>query len=160
VTHEDHPQPPVPDAPTKADAGKYATAGTLLTVSGTSGHARELRELLDNHQAPVPITLPVFESATTGVSNWSTQEAEDFGTVAEPIDFTVFAGGHAVCVTGFIEVPSEPHGGFFTFRNSWGQDWASSAQFDPRVYRFSWEPGYGSVSASYVDKYLWEACVL
>jgi hypothetical protein len=159
VTHHDHPASPRPEPEAVANALTFATAGLLAPFKSVgSGRAKVLRELLGNHRAPVAITVPVF-AASTGFTNWETPEAEAFGAVADPLDFLICKGGHAVCVTGFVQVPSEPCGGFFTFRNSWG-GWAASASFNPDAFRFASAPGYGSISASYIDNHMWEACVL
>jgi hypothetical protein len=63
-------------------------------------------------------------------------------------------GGHAVCVVGFEPDPEEPMGGYFIARNSWGTLWASLAPSPGDSH--SPAAGYGEISASYVDAYLWE----
>jgi len=161
VTHQDHPQPPAPATAAKAAALHYKVAagpGSSFT-NGLNGNAPLLLGLLRKGR-PVAITVPVFESATNGMTNWSTPFAEQTGTIAEPLDYTVFSGGHAVCVTGFVSKTSEPCGGYFVFRNSWGDDWAFNPDYLPNANQFSRERGYGAISASYIDRYLWEACTI
>ena len=59
-----------------------------------------------------------------------------------------------MCVTGFEPDNLEPTGGYFIVRNSWGTSWASGAPAAGSSY--APEPGYGEVSATYVDAYCWE----
>ena len=60
----------------------------------------------------------------------------------------------AVCVTGFVPDPAEALSGYFVIRNSWGDiHWGRrGTAADPR----NPEPGYGSVSATFVDKFAFE----
>lgn len=65
-------------------------------------------------------------------------------------------GGHAVCVVGYVDQPSEelsdrPGGGYFIFRNSWGLTWAEDS---------SEGRGYGMLPYEYVKRYGIEACVI
>jgi hypothetical protein len=91
-------------------------------------------------------------------TNWSTTSALVYGKVINPPRRAITVGAHAVCVTGFVPDDTEPKGGYFIFRNSWGVDWSSAAPDPANTY--SPEPGYGQVSATYVDQYLWEMCSL
>ena len=63
-----------------------------------------------------------------------------------------------MCAVGFEPDPEEPTGGYFIIRNSWGTAWSSQAPSPGNTY--SPGPGYGEVSATYVDAYLWELLVL
>lgn len=77
----------------------------------------------------------------------------DHGVVLNPPPTATVVGGHAVCVTGFVPNPAEPNGGHFVIRNSWGSGWGTLG--NPADARNP-EPGYGSVSATYVELYAWE----
>lgn len=49
-------------------------------------------------------------------------------------------------------------GGYFIIRNSWG-----TQKFGRDAPTLDWhtpESGYGQVSATYIENYLWELCVL
>ena len=81
-----------------------------------------------------------------------------YGQVLDPPATAVVDGGHAVCVVGFVPDADETTGGYFIFRNSWG-----TGAFGRRLpVRGSHAPerGYGQISATYVEKFLWEMCVL
>lgn len=102
---------------------------------------------------PVAISLPVFEDPISKVNNWSTAVGVRFGIVLDPPPTSVVSGGHAVALTGFVEDPVEPNGGYFIVRNSWSTGWGHQL---PNPAAHGPEPGYGQVSASYVQEYLWE----
>ena len=76
-----------------------------------------------------------------------------YGRVLDPPPTSVVAGGHAVCVTGFEPDASERVGGWFIIRNSWNNGWATQS---PAPGYYSPEIGYGQISATYIDQYLWE----
>jgi len=63
--------------------------------------------------------------------------------------------GHAVALIGFSTDVTEPNGGYFVFRNSWGPDWARLA---PTSGGRVWRTGYGQISATYMENYAWEWC--
>ena len=102
----------------------------------------------------------MFQDArdSSGVTNWETEDAWRYGDIVDPPKGALSARyGHAVCIVGFEPDPDEEHGGYFIFRNSWGDDWA----FDlPAPGYFAPQKGYGQISASYVEKYLWELLAL
>ena len=104
------------------------------------------------------MTLPVFKDPLGTTDNWNTSVALAYGHVLNPPPLSAACGGHAVCITGFRPDPAEPNGGYFVFRNSWGSGWAQNAPAPAGSNRsfVAPEPGYGSISASYVESYLWE----
>jgi len=107
---------------------------------------------------PVAISLPVFRDRARPTSNnWNTPVAALYGKVLDPPPTSIADGGHAVCVTGFEPDPGEPAGGHFVFRNSWGAGWGRRL---PKAPYFGPQAGYGQVSATYVDRFLWEMCRL
>ena len=126
----------------------------------TRGGAKLLLDELSASRAPVAISVPVFASVgTQSFTNWNTPVAEVHGCVIDPPPRSIVVGAHAVCVTGFSPDPHELMGGYFVFRNSWGLDWGRAApdpSVKPKVH--TPEPGYGQISATYVEKYLWELC--
>ena len=113
-----------------------------------SGNAEKLLLALQSSQHPIPISVPVFKDEGEESDNWTTDVTLTSGKVLDPPPTSEVVGGHAVCVTGWIPHKSELLGGFFVFRNSWGKDWATNPPNRPR--------GYGIISASYIDRYLWE----
>jgi hypothetical protein len=115
--------------------------------------------LLSALKRPLALTLPVFSSPSDpALNNWNSYSAEETGLVMDPPADSVAFGGHAVCVTGYEPDPSPSSGGgWFVFRNSWGDGWASNRS---RIATLSPAPGYGYVSARYVDLYAWEVCAL
>jgi hypothetical protein len=150
VSHD----PPPAGAPAKAAALKTAVP-KATDYPSTTGKAATLLTKLRNHNG-VGIALPVFSSPDRSTHNWATTAARTYGFVQNPMPGWVADGGHAVCCVGFATDPDEPLGGYFVIRNSWGTGWGRGLP-DPSYA--GPEPGYGQVSASYVDRYLWEDCV-
>jgi hypothetical protein len=117
-----------------------------------NGKAAKVIAALDRQRA-VAVSLPVFRDPMSGANNWQTRVGKLFGYVIDPPPGTTVSGGHAVCVVGFQPDPEEPNGGHFILRNSWGASWGTNLP----IHGYAGQaPGYGQVSASYVDKYLWE----
>lgn len=150
VSHD----PPPPSAVTSARALRTPQA-VATPCSGTTGKAAALLRKLRMHNG-VAIALPVFDAPSRRIHNWATRAAQTYGEVQNPLPGWSVSGGHAVCCVGFQPDPYEPLGGHFVIRNSWGTAWGHGLP-DPSYA--GPEPGYGQVSASYVDRYLWEDCV-
>jgi hypothetical protein len=144
-----------PSAPALADAGhnKFIPLNYQAFQGPGTGAAAVLAALKRAH--PVAVTLPVFGDPydNTFPDNWSTASGITYGRVLDPPTISVVRSGHAVCITGFEPDPMERQGGFFIFRNSWGTTWAASA---PTTSSHSPAPGYGYISATYVNNFLWE----
>jgi Papain family cysteine protease len=106
------------------------------------------------------ISVPVFSDpmVSDGPTNWTTAVGWVYGRVFNPPPRSVVVGGHAVCVVGFAPDETEDAGGYFIFRNSWGTSWASAAPSQQNSHSF--EAGYGEISASYINDYLWELLYL
>ncbi len=159
---------PSPGNPTQADSAnpsqtalQDATGRRLTTVSygdpspQNSGKALLLAQELQN--GPVAVGLPVFRDSLSRVSNWSWSGALDYGHVLDPTTFSFVTAGHAVCVCEYIPSTVAPGGGWFVFKNSWGVNtWSSGGAVAPPAGHPSWKPGYGYLSAAYVDEYLLE----
>jgi len=130
------------------------TAALHEKITRPGGHAQTVLDALQKNKRPVAIALPVFsDPAVPQSDNWATSVGHFFGLVLDPPAHSTVIGGHCVCVTGFASDPSEPLGGYFVIRNSWSQQWGSQL---PSPGYVGPEPGYGQVSASYVDQFLWE----
>jgi len=144
---------PTQDAVTEAAARRLA-AGVYEAPSGNSGKAQRVLDELRKGR-PVAVSLPVFVDAITGDDNWNTDVGILFGDVIDPVPTSYPDGGHAVCITGFVPDPLEHTGGYFVIRNSWGShNWGSEL---PDLPDYAGpEPGYGQISATYIDRYLWE----
>ncbi|HEX8452502.1 MAG TPA: C1 family peptidase [Longimicrobium sp.] len=145
-----------PSAAAAADGrGRLHSAAVYQDVAARSaGKARLL--LAEVERGAVAVSLPVFFDPLTQVSNWGWSQALRYGHVLDPTQFSVVGGGHAVCVCGFMPSEAAPGGGWFVFKNSWSTlRWSdqkeSAPEGHPRV-----PAGYGYLSASYVDKFLWE----
>jgi len=130
------------------------TAATC--VRNPSNAAATVCQLLHQNNRPVAACFAVFRDPTmpTGSHGWATKVAWSYGRILNPPPTSVVAGGHCVCITGYVADANEPLGGYFIFRNSWGPDWAKLAPSAGVTY--SPEQGYGEISASYVNKYCWE----
>ena len=150
-----------PSAHAQADAvkRKHLAANYLLGTS-LSGKAAQVINAMVAAQRPVAVSLPVFrDRLLPQADNWNMGVGLSFGRVIDPPPTSVVDGGHAVCFTGFEPDPTEPKGGWFIFRNSWGTlAWGNSLPA-PLPY-VAPEVGYGQISATYVDRYLIEMCVL
>ncbi len=139
-----------------AHALPLATKKPSATSYGqTSGKAKLLLNKLRRHNG-VAIALPVFNSPATSGHNWSTTTAVNYGEVMNPLPGWSVSGGHAVCCVGFVPDSEERLGGHFIIRNSWGTRFFGA--YLPDSDYVGPEPGYGQVSASYVDEFLWEDC--
>jgi hypothetical protein len=91
-----------------------------------------------------------------------------FGEVAMPLTrpatgefLDPLRGGHAITLMGYRDTPPggheavRPGGGYFTFRNSWGTDWAAGNNT-----RCVDQRGYGNLPYEYLALYGEEACVI
>lgn len=154
------PGPTVHQGPPPPQALQFG--GVNLHIGGTASTSNKASQLYAALlKSPVAIGVPVFaDPLATTQDNWNVSALLEYGRVMDPQPQSVVTGGHAVCVVGFEPDPSELSGrGWFIIRNSWGVDeWgsklpASGAYWGP-------EPGYGQISWSYVDSYLWEMCSL
>ena len=146
-----------PPADAVAAAVKLAFAKTKSQMfTKTSGKAKVLLSKLRQHGA-VGVALPVFQHPTRpNQHNWNTPAALSYGAVQDPLPGWYVDGGHAVCVVGFAPDDQEPNGGYFIIRNSWGSLFGSRLP-DPSYAGPA--AGYGQISATHMDKYLWELCV-
>lgn len=143
--------PPPPNAALVA-----APAARRVLALSRSSSALAVHAALRN--GPVALSVPVFASeAGSRVNNWTSPIGYLEGTVLDPPPTAVAVDGHCVCLVGFVPDATEPSGGWFVLRNSWGGAWGSTGSAaNPRCPA----PGYGSISASYVDAYTWEWATL
>lgn len=143
-----------PSAPALAEALRFLVNPTTYNRSPGAAAAKTL-SLLQNGR-PVAASFPVFTDPTTpgGPTNWTTPVAWSYGRVFDPPLQAVVSAGHCVCITGFVPDSVEPSGGYFIFRNSWSPAWSSASPAP--VNSHAPEPGYGELSATYVDNYCWE----
>lgn len=151
-----HGGPDLPSAAMLEDALTRATRAGVH-VDAPVAAAVPVLDLLRQGRA-VAVSLPVFvDPMGRGRSNWDASIAVNLGQVLDPPPTAVMDGAHAVCLTGFAADPDEPAGGYFILRNSWSERWGAHLPA-PGVH--GPEPGYGQVSASYVDRYLLEYAAL
>lgn len=138
-----------------AEASNLAVvASTQRYISAGAGNAQPLLKLLRDTGRPIAICLPVFSDPSfLQADNWTTNAGWLWGVVLDPPPTSVVIGGHCVCVTGFVPDASEPLGGYFVIRNSWSTEWGTQL---PTPGYHGLEQGYGQVSATYVDRFLWE----
>lgn len=117
--------------------------------------ARTILHALKEAKRPVAVSVPVFYNPQNNQrNNWNTPVARSRGRILNPPPTgSVAAAGHAICLTGFHPDQREPLGGYFIFRNSWGKSWGTEG--DPSN-PFCPEPGYGSISATYINDHVWE----
>ena len=143
-------------APAEIDASHIAKITT---------DARTEQTILEFLKAglPVAVGVPMFVHPS-GLTNWTLPGAMRSGVVLCPEDAGAPAlegprdEGHVVCVTGFLPDPSEPLGGWFVFRNSWGLEFASHATI-PSDEISAGTRGYGLLSATHINIHCWEYLV-
>lgn len=152
VSHESSTDP---SAAAQGDAVNWRHATGHYRRGAGGGDAAYVLDTLFKTRRPVAVSVPVFRDPASGAigDNWSTPVGVQYGRVLDPPPTSLAVGGHAVCVTGFLADATEATGGWFIFRNSWGSSWARLA---PTPESKAPEPGYGYISATYIDKYLWE----
>jgi hypothetical protein len=123
------------------------------------GVARTVLDLLRQGR-PVAVSLPVFRDPDlpdSAPNNWWQRAVRVTGVVADPLEeWRIAKAGHAVCVLAFQHDPTEPQGGWFIFRNSVGGDWAEGAPPARGTLPFVPDRGYGALSASHVERFVWE----
>lgn len=155
ISHDDPPHAPSSSAIADAAGRRFAKSKYRAPGASGGGAAAVLKAL--GKGRPVAITVPVFADLANpgGPDNWTTPSAWAYGRVIDPPPSAVAtSAGHAICVVGFEPDVREPKGGYFVFRNSWSVAWASAAPAPGTTY--APEPGYGEISATYLDDYLWE----
>ncbi len=143
-------------APALANAATRKAAASLYeSLPSASTCAVRLHAALAQNNRPVAIALRVFKDAITKYTNWNTPLGWRYGLVLDPPPTSIDVGGHAVCVVGFAPSPAEPSGGYFIIRNSWNTAWGDQL---PAPGYFAPMPGYGQISATYVNKFMTEMC--
>jgi len=145
-----------PSAATIAAAKASRITATAYQVFNTpGGGAAAVLNLLQTNRRPVAIIVPVFsDPAVPNNDNWSTASAWAYGRILNPPATSHVSDGHSVCVVGFEPDSTEANGGYFIFRNSWDVSWAYAAPAPGNSY--SPERGYGDISATYIEDYMWE----
>jgi hypothetical protein len=86
---------------------------------------------------PMVFGVPVFPS-------WGNYATQTQGKVFMPLPNETPEGGHAMILVGYNRAANSPGGGYFIFRNSWGEVWANNSPYTP---------GYGTIPFAYVNKY-------
>lgn len=155
-THQSVWSPIAPSSAATTDATTRKSTGYDFEDLGASSQ-RALRVYNKLKNGPVAITLPVFEDPNTKQDNWLWNGAIDYGRVLNPWSSAIAYGGHAVCLTEFRADLAAPGGGWFVFKNSWGNSW-STGQVSPPQGQPKVPTGYGYLSAMYVEDYAWEIC--
>lgn len=112
---------------------------------------------------PTVIGVPMF-AHDSGYTNWTLPQTMSSGIVYCPDDAAnpnlkdSRKDGHVVCLTGFVPDTSEPLGGWFIFKNSWGLEFGvNNGGF--KKSKFPLRRGFGMLSATHVENYCWEYLV-
>lgn len=125
-----------------AKAMKKAFYNSIISKTHyAKGDINSLKEALAGtiDGKPRLVTCGIFVFPSMG--NASTRET---GTVVMPFDGERGVGGHCICLVGYVDAPEAPGGGWFIFRNSWGEEWAPKNKY---------ESGYGLLPYAYMKKY-------
>lgn len=87
----------------------------------------------------VAFSIPVFNSWLR--NSWVAKA----GDIPMPIPNEIRAGGHAMCLVGYVDLPGQPElgGGRFIVRNSWGNTWGIKSPYGS---------GYGTIPYAYLAK--------
>lgn len=93
----------------------------------------------------IAIGVVVFQSS------WNTESTRRTGKLLEPYHNEKPSSGHSVAIVGYVLDTGFPGGGYFIFRNQWGEIWAREGNYSPA--------GYGIMSFSYAAKNIKEAVV-
>jgi hypothetical protein len=110
-------------------------------------------DLLHAYRRPVAVCLKIFQDKDTKASAWSGSQAVHYGIIANPDSKNDLVGSHCICIVGWIKDIREYSGGYFLFRNSWGTLFAERAPSECTVAPY---PGYGVISATYVNSWSYE----
>lgn len=93
--------------------------------------------------------MPVVFATLVFKSWYMSPETHRTGKITMPLPGELpESGGHAWCITGYVDDPQVPGGGYFIVRNSWGSDWASDS---PE------KSGHAMMPYAYVESYALEA---
>ena len=92
----------------------------------------------------MPVTFGVFVFDSWYMS----AETHRTGKITLPLPGEEPAGGHAMCVVGYVDDDAVPGGGYFIVRNSWGSKWASDS---------AEAPGHALMPYDYVERFAMEA---
>jgi hypothetical protein len=120
--------------------------------------AADVRNWLEQYGDPVALGLRVIPMLSGG-TNWFNRISTETGEVLDPdaypnrkFDLNSPWQGHAVAVMGFVEDPTARGGGWFVIRNSNGSHWGRNAAV-PLPIPMPLPPGFGCVTAGYVDRF-------
>jgi hypothetical protein len=149
--------PSVPDATeAEAEAMVNRISGHQYLDWGTADPRHNVALAIYTELAagrPVGVTLPEFKVRHGDWPDWHSDAAIATGEVPDP-ETEVQMSGHAVCLIGFQPSAAEPMGGYFLFRNSWGTEWAANApDGPPERTPYVPTPGYGTISATHLERY-------
>ena len=86
--------------------------------------------------------IPVFSSWRRNPITYRT------GRIPIPLPGEQRQGGHCMTMVGFKDDESWPGGGYFIFRNSWGEEWGRDCEFGA---------GYGTLPYAFIAEHCWEA---
>lgn len=128
--------PPSPEA--APEALQYRMASSRAVEPSLVEHYKEVLAGSDGTPGmPVVFAVLVFNS-------WfRSAETHRTGKITMPLPGErPLAGGHAMCVVGYVDDQGVPGGGYFIVRNSWGSEWAAES---PEA------PGHALVPYAYVE---------
>ena len=148
--------------PAKAEQ-ELTTTARLHRISGYSSFSPDVdtvKQFLARN-IPVGVGVTVFQLA------WYNAQSTYRGEIALPMMDTstvrptlldTYLGGHAITLVGYRDNETEkdpkshrPGGGYFVFRNSWGEAWASKNEA---------QSGYGFLPYEYLTRFCIEAAVI
>lgn len=100
----------------------------------------QMSAVIHQLDAEVPVSIGVHIAEGLQVVNWGSLSIwDDFP------DETKSPCGHSIAIVGYCASKFIPSGGYFVFRNSWGENWGDS--------------GYGYLTFNYARKYVYDAAI-
>jgi len=112
----------------------------LRVTSVSSSNVSDLKSLLSGSNGcarPASASIPIKTS-------FGNSETSRTGKVVMPFPGESTRGWHRILLTGYQDDTNAPGGGYFHFRNSWGEQWAPES---------SVKPGYGLLPYAYFLQY-------
>ena len=137
----EHQGPPPPGA--EREACRYRIVkGIPITGNSVDSMRAVLAGTSRLSARVIAFGIPVFRSWRQNPITFRT------GRIPMPLPDEPHVGGHCMTLVGYKDDDTWPGGGYFIFRNSWGEGWARECEYGA---------GYGTIPYAFMAEYGWEA---